>query len=67
MRAIIWIGMLAALLIVAYLTVQSLNSRLSEKGGKPSITAVERAGEAREKAEEAGRDLEKRLNEILDE
>jgi len=59
--------MLAALLIVAYLTFQSLSSQLSGKGDKPAITAVEKAGKAREKAEQAGRDLEKRLDEILDE
>jgi hypothetical protein len=59
--------MLAALLIVAYLTVQSLTSQLSDKEGKPAITAVDKAGEVKEKAEQTGRDMEKRLNEILDE
>ncbi len=67
MRTVLLISMLIALLVVAYLTVKDVTSHFSGEGEKATITAVEKARQVGRKVDQAGRDLEKRLNRIIGE
>lgn len=64
MRTALMIVMLITLLIVAYLTVQNITSR----GDRAvNLKTVERARVVRDRAEEAGRQIEKKLEDVLKE
>ena len=67
MRSFLLVAVLLAMLIVSFLVVRDMTSRMTEKDGKATITAIEKADRSRKKAEEAGREMEKRLEKILEE
>ena len=66
MRTFIFVAMLAALLLVAYLTAKDLATQ-REGGGQGNITVIDRAVKAREQAERGNREMEKNLEEHLKE
>jgi uncharacterized protein (UPF0333 family) len=67
LRSFLLVAVLLAMLIGTFLVVRDMNSRTTDKDGKATITAIEKADRSRKKAEEAGREMEKRLEKILEE
>ncbi len=66
MKTAFLVILMAAMLVVTLLVVRDLTSR-GNGGQKANITVIDRAQRVRDKAEQAGRDLEKKLDQKLDE
>ncbi len=65
MRIALMVVMLISLLIVSYLVVHDITSRSS--GDKAVITAIDKAQKVRDRVDEAGKEMEKRMDKAVGE